>query len=142
MPTSASADGWRFKNGRFPEGSVTVLNRADTHMHITGQDGHLPITTKIPGEQWMQPTTLKELEWIHDCVVSNVLYDASGDDGRSIKITMRCPIDLGYLSLPLPFDPGRGNELTIKTNWSPRIGFAFAWSVNDAEKLVLWSSDV
>lgn len=22
----------------------------------------------------------------------------------------------GYLSLPLPFDPGRGNELTIKTN--------------------------
>jgi hypothetical protein len=25
--------------------------RGQTHMHITGQNGHLPINTPIPGEQ-------------------------------------------------------------------------------------------
>ena len=44
----------------------------------------------------MQSTTLKELEWIHDCALLGVLYDASSDAGRSIKLTMRCPTDLGF----------------------------------------------
>jgi hypothetical protein len=54
----------------------------------------------------MQPTTLKELEWIHDCVLLNVLYDASSDAGRSIKLVMRCPTDLGYA-------PWEGKRLQI-----------------------------
>ena len=44
----------------------------------------------------MRPTTLKELEWIHDCLLLNALYDASSESGRSITLTMRCPTDLGY----------------------------------------------
>ncbi len=44
----------------------------------------------------MQPTTLKELEWIHDCTLITVVYDASNDTSQSIKLTMRCPHDLGY----------------------------------------------
>jgi RHS repeat-associated protein len=45
-------------NGKFQE--VTRIDvgeagqpgwRGQTHMHVTGQDGHLPITTPIPGEQ-------------------------------------------------------------------------------------------
>jgi hypothetical protein len=44
----------------------------------------------------MQPTTLKGLEWVHDCVLQSVLYDTLENADRSIKITMRCPLDLGY----------------------------------------------
>jgi hypothetical protein len=45
----------------------------------------------------MRPTTLKELEWIHDCVVSNIVYDASASFGRrALRISMKCPVDLGY----------------------------------------------
>jgi hypothetical protein len=44
----------------------------------------------------MQATTLKELEWIHDCALLGVLYDTSSDAGQSIRLTMRCPTDLGY----------------------------------------------
>jgi hypothetical protein len=44
----------------------------------------------------MQPTTLKELGWIHDCALLSILYDTSSDAGQSIRLTMRCPTDLGY----------------------------------------------
>lgn len=44
----------------------------------------------------MQLTTLKELAWLHDCVLLSVLYDISSNSGRSISLTMRCPRDLGY----------------------------------------------
>jgi len=44
----------------------------------------------------MQPTTLKELEWIHDCTVLSILYDTSSGADRSITVAMRCPTDLGY----------------------------------------------
>jgi hypothetical protein len=43
----------------------------------------------------MQRTTLQELEWIHDCVIYNIVY-GSEPNGRSIKLSMRCPADLGY----------------------------------------------
>ena len=36
----------------------------------------------------MQATTLKELEWIHDCALLGVLYDTSSDAGQSIRLTM------------------------------------------------------
>jgi hypothetical protein len=44
----------------------------------------------------MQPATLKELEWLHDCDLLSVLYDTSGEPGQSIRLRMRCPADLGY----------------------------------------------
>ena len=44
----------------------------------------------------MLPTTLKELEWVHDSILLNLVYDASSDAGRTIKLAMRCPTDLGY----------------------------------------------
>jgi hypothetical protein len=44
----------------------------------------------------MQSTTLKELRWIHDCILHSITYDASSGSGRSIRIAMRCPPDLGY----------------------------------------------
>jgi len=43
----------------------------------------------------MEPTTLKQVEWIHDCVVRNIVYDASKAE-RSLSISMDCPHDLGY----------------------------------------------
>ena len=39
---------------------------------------------------------LKELEWIHDCVLSDVRYDASDKSSRSVVLTINCPTDLGY----------------------------------------------
>jgi hypothetical protein len=45
----------------------------------------------------MQTVTLDELAWIHDCVLLNVVYDASCDAGRNVTWTMRCPKDLGYV---------------------------------------------
>lgn len=44
----------------------------------------------------MQTVTLDELAWIHDCVLLNVVYDASSNAGRNVTWTMRCPNDLGY----------------------------------------------
>jgi hypothetical protein len=44
----------------------------------------------------MRPTTLDELEWLHDCVVSEFAYETASNSGRSIKIEMICPFDLGY----------------------------------------------
>jgi hypothetical protein len=43
----------------------------------------------------MGPTTLKQVEWIHDCVVHKIVYDASRTV-RSLSISMDCPGDLGY----------------------------------------------
>src|SRR4051812_6969739 len=43
----------------------------------------------------MQPTTLKELEWLHDCAVLSIMFEASST-GRSIRLTLRSPADLGY----------------------------------------------
>lgn len=44
----------------------------------------------------MPSTTLNELECIHDCVLLSVLYDASSNTGQTIRLMMRCPIDLGH----------------------------------------------
>ena len=45
----------------------------------------------------MRLTTLKELEWMHDSVVSSIVYDASASGGcRELRISMTCPSDLGY----------------------------------------------
>ena len=44
----------------------------------------------------MQTVTLDELAWIHDCVLLNVVYDASSDAGRNVTWSMHCPEDLGY----------------------------------------------
>lgn len=44
----------------------------------------------------MEATGLKELEWIHDCVLNHILYDTSSRAGRSIKLAISCPTDLGY----------------------------------------------
>src|SRR5215211_4184530 len=44
----------------------------------------------------MQSTTLEELEWLHDCALLSVMYDTSSEAGQSIRLTMRCPVDLGY----------------------------------------------
>jgi hypothetical protein len=44
----------------------------------------------------MLTVTMSELAWIHDCVLLNILYDASSDAGRSVTWTIRCPEDLGH----------------------------------------------
>jgi hypothetical protein len=54
----------------------------------------------------MQPTNLKELEWLHDCVLLHVVYDIPSNAGWSIKLAMRCPADLGYA-------PWEGKTLTV-----------------------------
>ena len=54
----------------------------------------------------MQSTTLKELEWLHDCALLSVLYDSSRAAGQSIRLTMRCPTDLGYA-------PWQGKNLVL-----------------------------
>lgn len=45
----------------------------------------------------------------------NAFPDARSDNGQSYIDYVRDPRN-GYLSLPLPFNPGRGNELTIRTS--------------------------
>jgi len=54
----------------------------------------------------MQKIIVDELAWIHDCVLLNVVYDASGDGGRTVKWTIRCPEDLGYA-------PWQGKDLVL-----------------------------
>src|SRR5277367_1744931 len=54
----------------------------------------------------MQAITMKDLEWLHDCVLLDVIYDASSDAGRLVKWRMRCPDDLGYT-------PWNGKELVL-----------------------------
>jgi hypothetical protein len=49
--------------------------------------------------------TLKELEWIHDCIVSVVAYNAGGNE-KLINIAMSCPDDLG-------FAPWEGRQLEL-----------------------------
>jgi hypothetical protein len=44
----------------------------------------------------MPLTTLKELEWIHDCVVTKITYENESEKERSIRLEMECPFDLGY----------------------------------------------
>ena len=55
----------------------------------------------------MPTVTLNELAWIHDCVLLNIVYDASGEAGRNVTCTMRCPGDLGYA-------PWQGKTLVLK----------------------------
>jgi hypothetical protein len=57
----------------------------------------------------MQSITLQELEWIHDCVLFDVVYDAAKDSVRSVKLTMDCPRDLGYA-------PWEGKKLVLFAN--------------------------
>ena len=54
----------------------------------------------------MRPTTLKELGWLHDSVVLNVIYDASQDAGRLLKLVICCHPDCGY-------EPWEGKNLVI-----------------------------
>jgi hypothetical protein len=54
----------------------------------------------------MQSTTLEQLEWLHDSVVHNVIYDASGDSGRLIRLAIHCHPQSGY-------EPWEGKELVL-----------------------------
>lgn len=54
----------------------------------------------------MQTITVTELAWLHDCVLLNVVYDASSDAGRIVKWMIRCPEDLGYT-------PWQGRDLVL-----------------------------
>ena len=38
----------------------------------------------------------KGTEWIHDCDLLALLYDASSESSRLVKVTVRCPANLGY----------------------------------------------
>lgn len=46
--------------------------------------------------QRMQPTTIKELQWLHDSDVLNIEYDFTNERAWSIRLTLSCPTDLGY----------------------------------------------
>ena len=54
----------------------------------------------------MKLTTLQELKWIHDADLLSVQYEMSGDADWPIRITMRCPEDLGY-------EPWQGKLLVL-----------------------------
>jgi hypothetical protein len=54
----------------------------------------------------MQSTTLEQLDWLHDSVVHNVVYDASGDSGRLVKLAIRCHAQSGYA-------PWEGKDLVL-----------------------------
>ena len=41
--------------------------------------------------------TIKELDGLHDSDLLSVLYNTSGDTDWSIKLTIRCPNDSGYV---------------------------------------------
>jgi len=43
-----------------------------------------------------RPTTLEELDWIHDCVVFELNFRVSAEGSRSLRVAMQCPDDLGY----------------------------------------------
>jgi len=45
----------------------------------------------------MQHTTIKELQWLHDSDVLNIEYDFTNEQAWSIRLTLRCPTDLGYV---------------------------------------------
>jgi hypothetical protein len=47
-------------------------------------------------------------------VLERLHQEAEAADAPLMQTYVRDPRN-GYLSLPLPFDPGRGNEFTIKT---------------------------
>ena len=73
----------------------------------------------------MQPVTLKELEWIHDCVLLAMTYDATDPDGRAVTWTLRCPTDLGY-------PPWDGKELALVAVDVALLRH-FAWGVDGRE---------
>jgi hypothetical protein len=62
----------------------------------------------------MRAITMKDLEWVHDCVLMDVIYDASSDAGRLVKWRMRCPHDLGYT----PWD---GKEIVLLAADVPEV---------------------
>ena len=92
----------------------------------------------------MPSTTLKELEWLHDCTLINVLYEASFSHlSRSIKLTMQCPADLGYA----PWD-GRNLVLTAfgvvvsKYNTCPVAGIETIDTVRPGVSAVVQESTI
>jgi hypothetical protein len=44
----------------------------------------------------MRSVTLKEIEWLHDCVLLGMSFDTSANGERLVTIRIRCPADLGY----------------------------------------------
>jgi hypothetical protein len=57
----------------------------------------------------MPSTTLDELAWLHDSELLSIQYDTSMVDARSIRLSMRCPTDLGY-------PPWEGKHLVLTAN--------------------------
>jgi hypothetical protein len=54
------------------------------------------LTILASGEQQMQPTTIKELDCLHDSDLLGIMYDTSGDADWPIRLTILCPDDMGY----------------------------------------------
>jgi len=75
----------------------------------------------------MQSKTLKELAWLHDCVVSSISYNTSIDFERLISLKMRCPTDLGY-------EPWSGQTLVL-TAIDVATSKHILWGVAGAETL-------
>jgi hypothetical protein len=54
----------------------------------------------------MRPTTIKELDWLHDSDVLSISYDTAGESDWPIRLTLLCPADSG-------FAPWEGKHLTL-----------------------------
>ena len=68
----------------------------------------------------------KDLDWIHDCILSRVEYDPNRDSGRLIKFEIFCPADFGY-------PPWQGKNLLLNMqNIVTASGFIWGW-VNGPE---------
>ncbi|HWE93676.1 MAG TPA: hypothetical protein VG269_06845 [Tepidisphaeraceae bacterium] len=71
----------------------------------------------------MQPTTIEELAWLHDAILFDVVYDFSGDIGRSIKLSLRCHADSGYA-------PWNGRNLVVvAVNVAVTKSFIWGWVI-------------
>lgn len=44
----------------------------------------------------MQATSVEEMEWLHDCWVSAVVYEPADQDSPSLTLHLKCIEDLGY----------------------------------------------
>ena len=73
-------------------------------------------------------TTFKELEWLHDCDLLDIVFDTSDDAGRVVRWTLRCPEDLGY-------SPWNGKELVLVATDVAMFWYHIAWGVLGPETI-------
>jgi hypothetical protein len=73
-------------------------------------------------------TDLQELEWLHDCTVTQIVLDVSSSGRRDLSILMRCPSDLGY-------ERWNGRGLTLRARDIVELRYQLFGSVTAPETI-------